>query len=112
MNIRTPLLLGLAAGTACLAAQAVPLQEDEVDKASSAQLRAAYLECDRISATSRVDQRFMETCQRVAHVLRARDFGGDFERQLAWWRGARESARSSADGNLVREGSSQESPLE
>lgn len=80
--------VALTAGVSCLA-NALPAQEQEIARASSDQLRAAYLECDRVSAQSRVDQDFMIRCQKVADTLRHRDFGGDFERQLRWWRTAR-----------------------
>lgn len=86
--------IAISAGLACIAANALLAQELEIDKFTSAQLRTAYLECDRITAESRVDQDFMIACQRVGDVLRDRDFGGDFELQLRWWRAARDASRS------------------
>jgi hypothetical protein len=104
VNFHPTALLAFVAAGASLTAHAVLLHEHEIDGATSAQLRAAYLECDRISATSRVDQDFMMACERVGRVLRDRDFGGDFERQLAWWRVAREAARPPAEAGLLRAG--------
>ena len=93
MNLRKfflPPLVAVPAGMSCLA-NALPAQEEAITQASSDQLRAAYLECDRVSAKSRVDQDFMIRCQKVADTLLRRDFGGDFERQLRWWRTARKA---------------------
>lgn len=96
MNIhqifRVP-LIAISAGLACVTAHALLAQELEIAEATSAQLRAAYLECDRITAESRVDQDVMIACHGVAEVLRDRDFGGNFERQLQWWRAARTVSR-------------------
>lgn len=88
-------LVALTAGASCLA-NPLPVQDQEIARASSGQLRAAYLECDRISAQARVDQDFMIRCQKVADTLRHRDFGGDFERQLRWWRSARKAPDAAA----------------
>lgn len=86
-----PLLLSTAfAGPPAVA---TPMEADALHAATGAQLRWAYLECDRISSTARVDQAFMVACQQVGDALKAREFGGDFERQLQWWRAAREAHR-------------------
>ncbi|HYD76344.1 hypothetical protein [Ramlibacter sp.] len=89
--------VALTAGASCLA-NPLPVQDAEFARASSGQLRAAYLECDRVSAQTRVDQDFMIRCQKVADALRHRDFGGDFERQLRWWRSARKAPDVAAGG--------------
>ena len=83
-------LVALPAGMSCLA-NPLPAPEEAIARASSDQLRAAYLECDRVSAAARVDEEFMIRCQKVADTLLRRDFGGDFERQLRWWRTARKA---------------------
>lgn len=104
MNIRKfflPQLAAISIGFACMGAQALMGPEHQIEEASSAQLRTAYLECDRISAESRVDQNFMIVCQRVGDVLRDRDFGGDFERLLQWWRGTRQASRTNPDSKLM-----------
>jgi hypothetical protein len=96
MHVRK-ILLAIAA-TAPAALSAVTLPEHEIAGASSAQLRAAYLECDRVTAEMRVDLGVMITCGMVGDVLRRRDFGGDFERQLQWWRAARGPHRKAHGG--------------
>ena len=96
MHVRK-ILLALAA-TAPAALSASPLLEHEIAGASSAQLRAAYLECDRVTAESRADLGVMINCQQVGDALRRRDFGGDFERQLQWWRAARDPHRTMHGG--------------
>ena len=98
-----PQLAALPAGVLCMAAHALAAQDPEIEQASSSQLRTAYLECDRISAESRVDQDFMVACQRVGEVLRDRDFEGDFERLLQWWRQARATTQSRAGETCPRQ---------
>lgn len=88
MHVRKILPALVASAPAALSA--LPLLEQEIAGASSAQLRAAYLECDRVTAETQVDLGVMIACQVVGDVLRRRDFGGDFERQLQWWRAARD----------------------
>lgn len=97
MHVRKKVVSALVA-TAPAALSALPLLEHEIAVASSAQLRAAYLECDRVTAESRADLGVMITCQMVGDVLRRRDFGGDFERQLQWWRAARDPYRNMHGG--------------
>jgi hypothetical protein len=84
----------LAAIAACMAPCTPLAQQQDFANATSARLRAADLECDRISARSRVDPDFMTTYTQVGEVLRDRDFGGDFERLLQWWRGGRDASRA------------------
>jgi hypothetical protein len=94
VNILKPSLPQLATmpiGLLCMTAQAFLPQDLAIEHASSSQLRAAYVECDRRSSQSRVDLNFMIACERVGALLRERDFGGDFERLLQWWRQAREA---------------------
>ena len=93
MHVRKKVFWALVA-TAPTALSALPLLEHEIAGASSAQLRAAYLECDRVTAETRADLGVMITCGIVGDVLRRRDFGGDFERQLQWWRAARDPYRN------------------
>ena len=96
MHVRKILLAIIATAPAALSAFTLP--EHEIAGASSAQLRAAYLECDRVTAETRVDLGVMITCGMVGDVLRRRDFGGDFERQLQWWRAARGQYRTAHGG--------------
>ena len=84
-------VLVAAAALACNVASAEPA-EDAIAQASSAQLRAAYLECARLSADGRLGTSMMLTCKSVADVLLERDFGGDLDRQLHWWRQAQAEA--------------------
>jgi hypothetical protein len=94
--------LALALGAAtCSAAPAGLLQDGEIAAASSAQLRVAYLECDRLATESLMPAALMLTCQRVSDVLLLRDFGADLERQLQWWRVAREAYRRDRESVLT-----------
>ena len=65
----------------------------ELSTLSSAQLRAAYLECDRVTSQQSVGPAYMSLCDGIGSVLLRRDFGGDLQRQLEWWKGARAAAR-------------------
>ena len=94
MNMPLPLVASLLLGSvvlACMPAHGALLESDEIPTATSAQLRATYLECDRRSSMYLMDLDFMIRCQKVGDALKERDFGGDFERQLQWWRAARGS---------------------
>ena len=100
MNMPRPLVASLLLGPvalACMPAHGALLECDEIPTATSAQLRATYLECDRRSSMSVMDLDFMIRCQKVGDALKERDFGGDFERQLQWWRAARDSYRSAEE---------------
>jgi hypothetical protein len=96
MHVRK--ILPALVATAPAALSALPLPEHEIAGASSAQLRAAYLECDRVTAEARADLGVMIACGRVGDALRRRDFGGSFERQLQWWRSARDPYRNTHGG--------------
>lgn len=79
---------GCGIGAAVAAPEATELEA--VQSLSSAQLRSAYLACDRITTSTAVDPGFMNLCSTVSHTLMERDFGGKMELQLQWWRSARE----------------------
>lgn len=80
----------VAAGLACAAAVAMDLSPESVAALDSNVLKAAYLECDRLSSQTAMDPQFMVTCGMVSDVLLQREFGGSLERQLQWWKKARE----------------------
>ena len=86
----------LSLGLLCFTAGASAGPHDPPDAAGSARLRAAYLECDRITAGSRVAPDVMAACQQVGDALRDREFGGSFERLLAWWREHRQRTAAQA----------------
>jgi hypothetical protein len=68
----------------------------DIASLTSAQLRTAYLACDRLSAQSTLEVDEMIACVVVGDVLLKRDFGGQFELQLQWWRGARGASAAPA----------------
>ena len=82
-------LVACAAAAGCSIASALPSDLMDIASLSSAQLRTAYLACDRLSAQSMLEVDEMIACVVVGDVLMKRDFGGQFELQLQWWRGAR-----------------------
>jgi hypothetical protein len=97
---------GCAIGAAVAAPEATELEA--VQSLSSAQLRSAYLECDRITSRTAVDPGLMNLCSTVSHTLMERDFGGKLERQLHWWRGAREQVDGTPSPVAFEEDASQD----
>jgi hypothetical protein len=89
-------LVACAAAAACSIASALPTDPAETAGMTSAQLRTAYLECDHLSAQAILAQDEMIACVAVGDVLLQRDFGGELERMLHWWRGARVAFAASA----------------
>lgn len=81
--------LAVAAVALSTAAPAMDSEREAVAAMSSSELRAAYLHCDRVTAASEVAPAFMIDCARVADMLLQRDFAGNLELQLQWWRKAR-----------------------
>jgi hypothetical protein len=63
------------------------------------QLRLIYLECARLSEADRLPQAVFSYCTDAAQALLEREFGGDFEAQLTWWRAAREAHRPTPSAN-------------
>jgi hypothetical protein len=84
-----------AAAAGCSIATALPSDLTAIGM-TSAQLRTAYLACDRRSAQSILEVDEMIACAMVGDVLLKRDFGGQFELQLQWWRAARSASGATA----------------
>lgn len=81
--------LAFAATAGCSGAGALPPEMPEASRMTSAQLRAVYLECDRLATQFVLPPDEMVQCGTVSDVLLHRDFGGVLELQLQWWRHAR-----------------------
>ena len=86
-----PFLLILAASALCVAAaaQAQTVGAERVAALDVAQLKTAYLACDEEATRNVLDAGSAAICSQIAEALKARAFGGDFERLLAWWREAK-----------------------
>ena len=82
-------LLVCAAAAGCSIALALAPPIPEVRRMTSAQLRAVYLECDRLAAQAILAPDESALCAAVADVLLQRDFGGVLELQLRWRHEAR-----------------------
>lgn len=69
------------------------VSEAEADTAeiTVAELKEAYLACDRRSTSARLDSLMLIACGQIADALLHKGFEGDFDRQLAWWREATRS---------------------
>ena len=83
-------LLAFAATAVSTMAQTVPPNREAIAGWSSADLRSAYLHCDRVSREVVMDVDSMSACVAISDVLLHRDFHGDLNKQLNWWKMARE----------------------
>jgi hypothetical protein len=70
--------------------------------ATPEQLKAAYLHCDRLASTERFDGSAAAACSMVYEALKARVFGGDFERLLAWSRRQSQVDRAAGAASATR----------
>jgi hypothetical protein len=66
-----------------------------------AQLKKIYLACDLASSTTRLEMQEAMKCSVVSEELKQREFGGDFDRMLAWWKTQRrkEEKRTAVRGS-------------
>jgi|SRR6476619_1207256 len=55
-------------------------------------LKREYLHCERISSQRRLSMHGMAFCGAVSDQLLKREFGGDLDLLLAWWRGERQAS--------------------
>jgi len=56
------------------------------EAATIEQLKRAYLQCDHDASKGLLSQGDAAICSSVHETLKARAFGGDFDRMLAWWK--------------------------
>jgi hypothetical protein len=64
-----------------------------------AQLKHIYLACDLASSSNRLAMQEAMKCSVVSEELKQREFGGDFERMLAWWRTQRQKDEKRTAGS-------------
>ena len=60
-------------------------------QAPVAALKEEYLRCDRVSARQRLALQAAIYCSAISEELLKREFHGDFDLLLAWWRAARQA---------------------
>ncbi|HYE38357.1 MAG TPA: hypothetical protein VEB23_00400 [Ramlibacter sp.] len=95
--------VSVGAAVACAAVFAMrPPHQHEMPDLSNAQLKAAYLDCTRISSESLLEPDLITICSTVASALLQREFGGDVEAQLQWRRSAREDANGPRTATALR----------
>ena len=70
-----------------------------IEPIAPAQLGLIYLECARLSEQQRMPVKVFNFCSDIAELQRDRDFKGDFDAQLAWWRGARDTHQPTPSAN-------------
>ena len=78
----------LALGAANVYAETDPVLflETRAAELSSVDLEEAFWVCDHTATTLGMDATPVSFCTAVYDELKARKFGGDFERLLGWWR--------------------------
>jgi hypothetical protein len=81
MRAITPCLLALFTLTAAAQAERALARALTIE-----QLKIAFLDCDRRASITLLDIGDAERCSVIYEELKARAFGGDFDRLLAWWR--------------------------
>lgn len=71
-----------------LAASPVLAQADPsaLDALSVEALKSSYLLCDRVTSGGRMDPATAIRCTQVSDALLRREFRGDFDLMIAWWR--------------------------
>ncbi|HEX2542746.1 MAG TPA: hypothetical protein VHM00_16875 [Caldimonas sp.] len=91
-------LLAAIAAAVFLSVPALDAQGQTIPLAASERplhlLKAEYLACDRASAQAALSAGTAAYCSMVGEELLQRGFEGDFERLIAWWRGARQAQLS------------------
>jgi hypothetical protein len=87
------LLLALAAG----ASTATPVDAPVDAPVDIEALKRIYLACDRASSQRVLDMGEAATCSTASERLLQAGFAGDFDRLLAWWRGAKLAAAAPTD---------------
>lgn len=55
-------------------------------------LKSEYLHCERVSSQRRLSMHGMAFCSAVSDQLLKREFGGDLDLLLVWWRGERQAS--------------------
>jgi len=103
LNLIPAALFALTTSLVCAQSANLPARSGELSAQSSEQLRAAYLECDRVTSTTSVGPEYMSACAEIGSVLMHRDFGGDLRRQLEWWRNARDAMRPEQEALVAPE---------
>jgi hypothetical protein len=73
-------------------AATTPLPErSDIRSLSVAELKAIYLECERLASNAVLDLTSAAYCSMVSEELLERSFGGNFEQMLNWWRSTRQT---------------------
>ena len=81
------LLVSAFCGVPAAAQPAVAHQSASAPMSLSVQrLKEEYLRCDRASSRQRLPSQAAIYCSTVSEELLQREFAGDFDRLLAWWR--------------------------
>lgn len=86
------LTISIAAWGAAAALAAPPADHDPHAQPALTRLQLAYLACDRLTSSVRVDATVAQRCSAIGERLLQHGFGGDFDRLLAWRRDARAAA--------------------
>lgn len=72
-------------------AQVIDAKLEEPAQLSVAQLKSAYLDCDRASVRVRLAAPGIMQCSIVYEELKRRAFDGDFDKLLAWFQASKDA---------------------
>src|SRR5215216_1284097 len=81
-----------ASSLAQSASSAPPVQHSGGPLPSIDALKREYVRCERISSQRRLSMHGMAFCGAVSDQLLKREFGGDLDLLLAWWRAERQAS--------------------
>ena len=100
----TSTALMLAIGLAGVSAQEVqksPTAAAVLGKSNLVELEDTFWICDWSSTQSRLDATQITACAAVAEELKARRFGGEFEKLIAWWQKNKAAAHERLNARYV-----------
>ena len=89
--LRAALALAALGSVAAAAAPAGQVASATAAQPSVAALKREYLRCDRASSQVRLTLEAAAYCGAVSDELLRREFDGDLDLLLAWWRSARQA---------------------
>lgn len=87
----------LVLSIAAIAANPYSPERAHLRSLTVAELKAIYLQCDRLASTGLLDINVAAHCSMVSEELLERGFGDNFNRLLDWWRSTRNDCRPPAD---------------
>lgn len=100
----TVLMLGIGlAGASAQEVQKAPIATAVFGESNLVDLEDTFWICDWSSTQSRMDATQITACAAVAEELKARRFGGEFEKLIAWWQTNKAAVHARLNARYVAE---------